>query len=235
MRRASGRALGRAALRRAGLAVALVLAALMSATCWRDGAEDARGRLAAAKFLGDVSQVFLDFGLAPVGAFSERYFHIVNIGTGPLLGQVTSSCSAFVIVKGAEPYLILPADSLEVAVQFRPDSIGAFVCSLSTGGRCPPVDAFGIGIPPSTLTCAANAMPTTGRVPLAVNFVGTALGASGNESYLWTFGTGDSAFVKDPPPYFYNAIGNFEVVLTVFDGPPPPQICRDTVFVNVTP
>jgi hypothetical protein len=216
------------------LAASLLLTALVSATCWRDDADDAGARLGAAKLLGDVTQVFLDFGQAPVGAFSVRRFHIVNIGTGLLLGQVASSCSAFVVVKGAEPYLILPADSLEVAVEFRPDSIGVFACSLSTGGRCPPVDAFGIGIPPSTLTCAANAMPTTGRVPLPVNFFGTALGASGNESYLWTFGTGDSAFVKDPF-YVFNAIGNFEVVMTVFDGPPPPQICRDTVFVNVSP
>ncbi len=220
--------------RELAFAAALALAALVSASCWRDDAGDAGTRLGASKLLGDVTQVFLDFGQAPVGAFSGRRFHIVNIGTGPLIGQVTSSCSAFVIVKGGEPYLIFPADSLEVAVQFRPDSIGVFACSLSTGGRCPPVDAFGVGIPPSALTCFANAMPTTGSAPLPVNFSVTVFGASGNESYLWTFGTGDSAFVPDPF-YVFNAPRVYDVVLTVFDGPPPPQICRDTIFVNVTP
>ena len=194
----------------------------------------ATGRFGPAKLLGDVTQVSLDFGPAPVGAFAQRRFHIVNIGTGPLLGQVTSSCGEFVVVKGAEPYFLLPADSLEVAVQFRPDSIGVFACSLSTGGRCPAVDAVGVGIPSGLLACTAEAFPPGGRVPLLVNFVGTAPGASGNESYLWTFGTGDSAFVKDPSN-FYNAPGVFEVILTVFDGPPPPQVCRDTVFVNVVP
>jgi len=215
-------------------AAALAIATLLAATCGCNEPADTDGRVGPASLLGKVTQVSLDFGQTPIDGFSERRFHIVNIGTGPLLGKVTSTCAAFVVVEGGEPYLLLPADSLEVAVEFRPDSIGAFACSLSTGGRCPPVDAFGIGLPPVSLFCTARALPNPARVSQPVNFIGTAFGASGNESYMWTFGTGDSAFVSNPP-YVYLTTGSFEAILTVFDGPPPPKICRDTVLVNVLP
>jgi len=54
--------------------------------------------------------------------------------------------------------------------------------------------------------------PTSGQVPLTVNFTDTSTGVS--SGWAWTFGDGGSSTVQNPS-YTYNGAGNYTVSLTV--------------------
>lgn len=66
------------------------------------------------------------------------------------------------------------------------------------------------------LDANADASPTSGETPLAVNFTGNATGGTSPYSYSWDFGDGQSSFQQNPSHTFYTA-GNYSVFLTVTD------------------
>jgi len=66
------------------------------------------------------------------------------------------------------------------------------------------------------LSASIIASPTSGLIPLTVNFTGTATGGAPPYSYNWTFGDGHSS--KDQnPSHTYSTIGTFTATLTVTD------------------
>ena len=68
---------------------------------------------------------------------------------------------------------------------------------------------------------------TTGCTPLTVNFTNNSLNSS---QYVWFFGDGDSSSLFEPS-HTYNVMGNYQVMLIVFDT----GTCAgtDTAFLNV--
>ncbi len=66
------------------------------------------------------------------------------------------------------------------------------------------------------LSAHASASPTSGGVPLAVQFAGSGGGGVPPYSYFWTFGDGNSSTLQDPS-HTYSAVGNYSVGLTVTD------------------
>ncbi|KAA3661319.1 MAG: PKD domain-containing protein, partial [Calditrichaeota bacterium] len=67
-------------------------------------------------------------------------------------------------------------------------------------------------------TAVASANPTSGTVPLAVNFTGSNSSDSDGSiaTYTWTFGDGGTANTANPS-HTYNSAGNYTVTLTVTD------------------
>jgi PKD repeat protein len=78
-------------------------------------------------------------------------------------------------------------------------------CGTGTGGTAPPLNP------------AATAVPTTGEVPLAVNFTGTVSGGAGPLDYGWSFGSGLGGAHTPDTNYTYTSAGTYEANLTVVD------------------
>jgi uncharacterized delta-60 repeat protein len=66
------------------------------------------------------------------------------------------------------------------------------------------------------LQATSSAAPTSGPVPLTVNFTGSATGGVPPYSYAWTFGDGGTSAVQNPS-HTYSGVGTFNAVLTVTD------------------
>lgn len=98
----------------------------------------------------------------------------------------------------------------------------------------------------SPLDAEINASPTSGWIPLAINFTGSATGGTEPYTYAWDFGDGYSSTEQNPSHTYSNA-GDFTVTLTVTDsqsnqnsdsltinatlGPTPPYLsCSPTIF-----
>ena len=69
---------------------------------------------------------------------------------------------------------------------------------------------------PTSLVASASASPTSGEVPLTVNFTGSATGGTAPYSYSWTFGDGGSSTSQNPS-HIYSSDGSYTVTLTVTD------------------
>jgi PKD repeat protein len=81
----------------------------------------------------------------------------------------------------------------------------------------------------SSISAGIVASPTSGTVPLTVNFTGTADGGVSPYTYTWNFGDGDTGSGRIPS-HTYNEAGSFQVVLTVRDS----QNDQDTAYVTIT-
>lgn len=68
----------------------------------------------------------------------------------------------------------------------------------------------------STVSPLIQASTSSGCAPLSVNFTDLTFSTAGIATYIWDFGTGDSAFVQNPT-YTYTASGAFQPTLTVVD------------------
>lgn len=85
---------------------------------------------------------------------------------------------------------------------------------------------------PCTLSCSASAAPSSGGVPLQVQFQGgaTTSNCGGSAVYDWDFGDGSSHSAQQSPSHTYGAAGTFEWKLTVTAGG---QTCTKTGTVTV--
>jgi len=66
------------------------------------------------------------------------------------------------------------------------------------------------------LSTETNASPTSGYVPLAVSFTGSASGGTSPYTYSWNFGDGSSSSDQNPS-HTYSSAGTYTVTLTVTD------------------
>lgn len=90
--------------------------------------------------------------------------------------------------------------------------------------RCPAtppgarVDANGCtaGQLPPVVISSFVANPASGKVPLSVNFTSQASGGTGNFSFAWVFGDGQTSTLPNPT-HVYSATGNYNAVVTVTD------------------
>lgn len=67
------------------------------------------------------------------------------------------------------------------------------------------------------LVAMAEATPTTGTIPLTVQFMGSASGGAGSYTFEWNFGDGSALTTEQNPSHIYQSAGSFTPVLTVRD------------------
>ncbi|HEV2636352.1 MAG TPA: PKD domain-containing protein [Actinocrinis sp.] len=85
------------------------------------------------------------------------------------------------------------------------------------------------------LAASASGIPTSGQVPLAVNFTGTATGGKPAYTYSWNFGDGSAASTTQNPSHTYTTAGTYTATLTVTDSSSPALTATSTVTVTGTP
>jgi len=68
----------------------------------------------------------------------------------------------------------------------------------------------------SALAASCTASPTSGDIPLIVNFTGTAAGGISPYTYSWKFGDGSSSSSQNPA-HTYSSAGTYTITLTVTD------------------
>ncbi len=107
--------------------------------------------------------------------------------------------------------------------------------SLPYNGSAPDIGAYEYQ-GTTQLSANPNASPTSGQVPLTVNFTGNATGGTPPYGYSWNFGDGESSSEKNPT-HTYSAVGSYTVTLTVTDSENNQNNDSVTInaFVDTTP
>lgn len=101
--------------------------------------------------------------------------------------------------------------------------------SCGIGGGCP-VWSFKTGM--ASLSCTAQANPTSGTVPLQVNFTSSGSGGSEPYSFLWDFGDGSNSTEQNPIHTYQNPGNyNWNFLLTDSKG----STCSKSGTINVNP
>jgi len=93
------------------------------------------------------------------------------------------------------------------------------------------------GTPNTPPIAAASGTPTSGTVPLTVNF--SSSGSSDPDGsiagYIWNFGDGTAASTNPAPSHVYQSAGNFTAVLTVTDNRGATAAAQVAITVNPSP
>jgi PKD repeat protein len=85
-----------------------------------------------------------------------------------------------------------------------------------------------------TLTAIASAIPTSGQIPLPVNFTGTASGGTPPYTYSWNFGDGTTSSTQDPS-HTYSTAGAYTSTLIVTDSSSPGKNIQASVTITAWP
>ena len=88
----------------------------------------------------------LDFGRVSLGLTATKEFIVSNQGMQPLEGFVGGGCAEFSVVDGAGAFTLEQGESLRVAVEFAPTSLGLKSCLIELGtAYCAAVACVGQG------------------------------------------------------------------------------------------
>jgi PKD repeat protein len=85
------------------------------------------------------------------------------------------------------------------------------------------------------LAATVSANPTSGQIPLAVSFTGTATGGTPPYSYSWNFGDGSAASTTQNPSHTYSTAGTYTATLTVTDSASPAKTATSSVTITASP
>ena len=186
-------------------------------------------------------------GTSPAGydgkvQYDTTQLTFVSIAAGSVTGANGNAVSANETPAGTVKFLIEPSTNLttinggDVAVMTFQIKANATCPGTTTLTLVPEVNAFDAAVKAipviehngslscggggnCTLTCTANANPSSGAPPLNVNFSATATpsNCTGQPSYSWNFGDGQTS-TQQNPSHTYNSAGNYSWTLTVSVG-----------------
>lgn len=105
--------------------------------------------------------------------------------------------------------------------------VGIWKVTVTDDNNCTKIDSALI-ITNSPITAIANATPTSGFVPVPVNFFFT---GSGAVTYSWDFGDGNTSTDQNPVHVFTTA-GMYNVILTANSG--APDFCEDIYTITLS-
>jgi len=139
---------------------------------------------------------------------------------GSCTGSITSSISG-----GIGPYLYTWNNG-QLTSDISSLCAGTYTVTVTDNHNCQKVINANVGTN-SNILASCTAVPSTGIIPLNVNFTFTGTGAT---SYLWDLGDGTTSTLQDPQ-HIYDAAGTYNVVLIVSTG--APDNCQDTVTITI--
>ncbi|MCQ8894126.1 MAG: PKD domain-containing protein [Methanolinea sp.] len=162
-------------------------------------------------------------GLLQITAISGNYFR--NGATVTL----TKSGQAPIVATNVQ---VINATTLNCTVDLRNRQIGQWnVVVTNTDGKYGTLP-LGFQVIPPLPVPDFTASPTYGTVPLTVTF--TDLSRNNPSSWIWDFGDGSMSGVLDRNPvHTYNAVGTYNVSLTVFNDGGSASIRKDSYIVVV--
>jgi PKD repeat protein len=171
----------------------------------------------------------------PVNSASQSLTISVTSSTGVLAATATDNRSAATVgmpisffgaaTGGTSPYAYSWAfgDSASSALQDPSHAYlqpGAYTVTLTVTDAVSSVATSQVSVTissvPGPLAIVAGASPTSGTVPLPVQFTGTASGGTAPYSYAWAFGDGGTSTAASPS-YTYATAGSYVAAVTVTD------------------
>jgi PKD repeat protein len=188
--------------------------------------------------LGDPLEDFWVQGATPLSATAAG---TPSTGNSPLAVNFTGSATG-----GTAPYTYSwtfgdGATSTAQNPSHTYSSAGTYTATLTVTDSSSPAktatstvttNVSAVGNP---LAASASATPTSGQVPLAVNFAGTATGGKPTYSYSWNFGDGSAVSTTQNPSHTYSTAGTYTATLTVTDSSSPALTATSTVTVTASP
>lgn len=93
------------------------------------------------------------------------------------------------------------------------------------------VTTYNLNVTDSLPVATVNAVPTSGDVPLTVDFNGTVFGGDAPLTYFWDFKDGTNSTLQNPQHVFNNA-GTYNVTFTVIDSDNDQSIDNVVITVN---
>jgi outer membrane protein OmpA-like peptidoglycan-associated protein/opacity protein-like surface antigen len=111
------------------------------------------------------------------------------------------------------------------------ETVGDYLASLTVTDSKGNISQSSVAVTVSCpqLTCTVSASPTSGTVPLTVQFNGSVGGGCPPVIYSWSFGDGSSG-ADQSPSHIYQAAGDYTASLTVTDA--KGNICQKSVSVK---
>ena len=154
---------------------------------------------------------------APVAEIEDAPAEVVLGETIVIRGKATDQEEGVLSYRWrGERVAAVLSDSTSIAPGFTPDSAGdytfVFVAIDENMVESNLVEITIKVLQPDPVA-AFLANPTSGKVPLEVTFTND---SQYGETYLWSFGTGDTSEDQTPSPYSYNETGTYTIILKVF-------------------
>lgn len=188
--------------------------------------------------LGDPLEDFWVQGSTPLSASAKAS---PTTGNAPLAVNFTGSATG-----GTAPYSYSwnfgdGATSTAQNPSHTYSAAGSFTATLTVTDASSPaktatsqvaVTVSQVGNP---LAASASGLPTSGQIPLTVNFTGTATGGTPAYHYSWNFGDGSATSTTQNPSHTYSNVGTYTATLTVTDSASPTNTATSTVTVTADP
>jgi PKD repeat protein len=153
-------------------------------------------------------KIFADFSASPTGGSAPLVVQFTNLSGGGLIKAHYWEFGDGATSTAKDPVHTYSTDgSYSVTLTVT----GPLGSAVKTETDYIVVEAAG----PVVLTAGFAANPTSGEVPLTVQFTDTSTGSP--SSWLWDFGDGATSAAQNPS-HEYQAVGNYTVSLTVEDG-----------------
>ena len=188
--------------------------------------------------LGDPLEDFWVQGTTPLSASATAS---PTTGNAPLAVNFTGSATG-----GTAPYTYSwnfgdGSTSTTQSPSHTYSSAGSYTATLTVTDASSPaktatsqvaVNVSAVGNP---LAVSASGNPTSGQIPLTVNFTGTATGGTPAYNYSWNFGDGSATSTAQNPSHTYSTVGTYTATLTVTDSASPANTATSTVSVTADP
>ena len=167
-----------------------------------------------------VSTNSIDFGDTQVGLDTTIFVTVENVGTANLdVSSISvSGINADDFSSSASSLNISPGEASQLSITFAPQQIGVHTATIeiASDGGIENISLTGTGYAGSGVVAAFSGTPTSGDVPLTVQFTDVSTG--GATTWSWDFGDNSAINTLQSPSHTYTEAGTYTVELSVDNG-----------------